>query len=100
MIFDMVIYITLIKLTEMECILLLLQISYLFLFRCLEFLTLNKSKRYFVEMKTSNICFITNVNVYKFSIFIKTDNYLEKKCCLIINLKKTGFKSHKIPFDI
>ena len=44
MIFVMVIYVTLIKLTEMECILLLLK-SCLFLCLCvLEHLTLDKSK--------------------------------------------------------
>ena len=52
MIFVMVIYVTLINLTEMECILILLK-SCLFLCLCvLEYLTLDKSKRYFVEMKT------------------------------------------------
>ena len=44
MIFDMVIYVTLINLTEMECVLLLLK-SCLFLYLCvLESLTLDKSK--------------------------------------------------------
>ena len=53
MIFDMVIYVTFINLTELECILLLLLNSYLFLCsRVLESLTLDKSKLYFVEMKT------------------------------------------------
>ena len=53
MIFDMVIFITLINLTEMECILLLLLKSYLCLYlRVLESLTLNKSKGYFVDIKT------------------------------------------------
>ena len=58
MIFDMVIYVTLINLTmktmTMECILLLLLlISYLFLcLYVLKSLILDKSKRYFVEMKT------------------------------------------------
>ena len=51
MVFGMVIYVTLVKLTEMKCILLLK--SCLFLCLCvLESLTLDKSKRYFVEMKT------------------------------------------------
>ena len=45
MIFDMVIYVTLINLTEMDCILLLLLTSYLFPCLCvLESLTLDKSK--------------------------------------------------------
>ena len=44
MIFDVVIYVTLINLTEMECILLIIK-SCLFLCLCvLESLTLNKSK--------------------------------------------------------
>ena len=52
MIFVMVIYFTLIKLTEIECILLLLK-RCLFLCLCaLEFLIFDKSKRYFLEMKT------------------------------------------------
>ena len=45
MIFDLIIYVTLINLTKMECILLLLLKSYLFLYLCvLESLTLDKSK--------------------------------------------------------
>ena len=61
----MVIYVTLINLTEMECILLLLLLkSYLFLCLCvLKSLTFDKSKYYYVEMETSNNCFIANVNV-------------------------------------
>ena len=56
MIFVMVIHVTLIKLTEVECILLLLK-SCLFLCLCvLEYLTLDKSKWYFVEMKTLSKC--------------------------------------------
>ena len=71
MIFDMVIYVTLVNLTKMECIpllllllLLLLLKSYLFLCFCvLESLTLDKPKLYFVEMESFNNCFIANVNV-------------------------------------
>ena len=72
MIFDMVIYVTMINLTEMECILLhvlLVLKSYLFLRFCvLESLTLDKSQLYFVEIETSNNCFIANVTVYRYSI--------------------------------
>ena len=51
MIFDMVIYVTLMYLTEMECILLIIRCC-LFLCLCdLESLTLDKSKGYFVEIK-------------------------------------------------
>ena len=66
----MVTYVTLINLTEMECILLLLLLlkSNLFLCLCvLESLTLDKSNLYNVEMKTSKNYFITNVNVYRYS---------------------------------
>ena len=52
MIVDMVIYVTLINLTEMECILLLLKSCLFFCLCVLESLTLDKSKWYFVEMKT------------------------------------------------
>ena len=52
MIFDMVIYVTLINLTDMDYIILLIK-SCLFLCLCvLESLTLDKSKLYFMEMKT------------------------------------------------
>ena len=74
----------------MECIhLLLLLKSNLFLCLCvLESLTLDKSKLYFVDMKPSNNCFIANVNVYRFSNLIKTDNYFRTNCCIVINLKQ------------
>ena len=91
MVFDMVIYVTLINLTEMECILLLLLLLKNNLFLCLcvlESLTLDKSKLYFVEMKTLK----KNVNVYRYSNLIKTDNYLKKNCCLVINLKQNRFE--------
>ena len=76
MIFAMVISITLINLTEMECILLLLLKGYLCLYLCvLESLTLNKSKGYFVDIKTSNNCYFANVSAYRYSNLIKTENY-------------------------
>ena len=96
MIFDMVIYVTLINLTEMECILLqllLLLKSCLFLCLCvLESLTLDKSKLNFVEMETSKNCFIANVNVYRYSNLIKTDNYFRTQYCLVINFKQNRFE--------
>ena len=73
----------------MECILLqLLPKSNLCLCLCvLESLTLKKSELYFAEKKTSKNCFIANVNVYRYSNLIKTDNYFRTNCCLVINLK-------------
>ena len=67
--------------------------SYLFLCLCvLESLNLDKSKRYFVEMKTSKNCFIANVNVYRYSNLIKTATYFRTNCCVVINLKQNRFK--------
>ena len=92
MIFDMVIYVTLINLTEMECILLLLK-SCLFVCLCvLESLTLDKSKRYFVEMKTYKKFFIAKVNAYRYSSLMKTNKYFRTNCCLVINLKQNRFE--------
>ena len=92
MIFDMVIYVTLINLTEMECTLLLLK-SCLFLYLCvLESLTLDKSKWYLVEMKTLKKIFIANVNVYRYSNLIKTDRYFRTNYCLVIHLKQNRFE--------
>ena len=99
MIIDMVIYVTLINLTEMEYILLLLLLLLLllksYLFRCLcvlESLTLDKSKLYCVEMETSNNCFIANVNAYRYKNLIKTDNYFRTNCCLVVNFKQNRFE--------
>ena len=94
MIFDMVIYVTLINLTGMECIhlLLLLLKSNLFLCLCvLESLTLDKLKLYYVEMKTSKNCCFAKVNVYRYGNLIKTDNYFRTSCCLVINLKQMTY---------
>ena len=64
MIFDIVIYVTLIYLTEMECILLILLKSCLFLCLCiLESLTLEKIKRIFRGDENLKKIFIPNVNV-------------------------------------
>ena len=76
----------------MECILLLLK-SCLFLCLCvLEYFTLDKSKLYFVEMKTYKKILITNVNVYRYSNLMKTDKYFRTNCCRVINLKQNRFE--------
>ena len=84
MIMDMVIYVTFVNLTEMECIILLLLLkSYLFLCLCiLETLTLDKSKFYFVEKETSNNCLVANVNVYRYNNLIKLITILEQTVVL------------------
>ena len=77
----------------MKCTLLLLLNSYLFLcFYVLNSLFLDKFKIYFVEMKTSNTCYIANVDVYKYSNLINTDNYFRANCCLVINVKQNRFE--------
>ena len=43
---------------------------------------------------------IANVNVYRYSNLIKTDNYFRTNCCLVINLKQSGLKLNKIPYAI
>ena len=90
MIFDMVIYVTLINLTPMECIRLLLK-SCLFLCLCVkEPLTFEKTPDISWSYKLKKI-FIANVNVYTCSNLIKTDKYFRTKCCLVINLKQNRF---------
>ena len=51
-------------------------------------------------MKTSKICNIANVNVYRYNYLIKTDNYFRTKCCLVINFKQNRFEIKQIPYDI
>ena len=62
---------------------------------CLRILTLDKSKLYFVQLKTSKNCFIANVNVYRYSNLIKTDIYFRTNCCFVINLKQDMFEIKK-----
>ena len=44
--------------------------------------------------ENSKIYFTANVNVYRYSNFIKrkTDNYFRTNCCLVINLKQNMFE--------
>ena len=95
MIFDMVIYVTVINLTEMECILLLLLLlksDLFFLFMYFRIFNFEQIILYFVEMKTSKNCFIANVNVQSNSNLIITDYYFRTNSCLVINLKQNGFE--------
>ena len=99
MIFSMVIYVTLINLTIIECILLLLLKSYLFLNLCvLESLTLEKSNDILWRRKLQK--FAVNVNFYRYINLKKTNNYLRTNCCIVINLKNTCLKLNKIQYDI
>ena len=67
MIFDMIIYVTSINLTEMECILLLLFKSYLFLFMCFRIFNFGQIKMIFCGNENFKKCFIANINDYRYS---------------------------------
>ena len=80
MILVIVIYVTLINLTEMECILLLLKSC---LFMCFRIFNFCQIKMIFREDKSFKKIFIANVNVYRYSNFIKTDKILEQTAVLL-----------------
>ena len=88
MIFDMVIYVTLINLTEMECILLLQELS-ISLFMNLRIFNFGQIKLIFCGDEKCSYC---NVNVYRYSNLMKTDKYFRTNCCLVINLKQNRFE--------
>ena len=50
----------------------------------------------FCRDETFKKCFIANVNVYRYSNLLKTDNHLSANYCLVIN----GLKLNKIPYDV
>ena len=81
MISDMVIYVTLINLTEMECILLLLKSC---LFVCFRLFNFGQIKMIFRGDENLKKIFIPNVNVNRYSNLIKTDEYFRTNCCLVI----------------
>ena len=66
-----------------------LSISLLMWFRTFTF---KQIKIYLVEMNTSNICNIANVNVCRYSNLIKPYNYFRTNCCLVINLNQNRFE--------
>ena len=90
----MVIYVTLINLTEKglysSTVTKEISIALLMSFEILNF---GKSQYYFVEIKTSNICYFANVNMYRYSYAIKTDNYFCKNQYLVLKLKQNSFET-------
>ena len=62
------------------------------LFMCIRIFNLDKLKLYFVKIETSNNCFIANVNAYRYSNLMKSDNYFRTNCCLVINFKQNRFE--------
>ena len=93
MLFDMVIYVTLINLTEMEYILLLQKSCLLLCFMCFRLFNFGQIKMIFRGDENFKIkkFFIANVNVYRYCNLIKTDKYFRTNCCLVINLKQNRF---------
>ena len=70
------------------------------LFMCFRHFNFGQTKMIFCGDENLKNCFIANVNVYRYSNLIPTDNYFRTNCCLIINLNKTVLKLNKIPYDI
>ena len=85
MLFDMVIYVTLINLTEMEYILLLQKSCLLLCFMCFKLFNFGQIKMIFRGDENFKIkkFFIANVNVYRYCNLIKTDEYLEQTAVLL-----------------
>ena len=65
------------------------------LFMCFRILYFGQIKMIFCGDENFKKCFIANVNVYRYSNLIKTDNYLRTNCCLVINLKQNRFELKK-----
>ena len=87
MIFDMVIYVTLINLTEMECILLLLK-SCLFLCLCFRVFNFGQIKMIFHGDENLKKIFTATVNVYRYSNLIKNNKYFRTNWCIVKILNK------------
>ena len=79
MIFDIVIYVTLINLKKngMYSSTNSTNEVSISLFTCFRIFNFGQIKFYFVEIETSNNCFIANVNVYRYSNLIKMIIILE-----------------------
>ena len=88
MILDMVIYVTLITLTEMECILLFLKSCLFLCFLRFRIFNFGQIKMIFGGDENSKKFFSAKLNVYRYSNLIKTDKYFRTNCCLVTNLKQ------------
>ena len=90
MIFDMVVYVTLINLTEMVCGMYSttkeLSISLFMCFRIFNFRQIKMIFRGDGNLKKK--FFISNVSVYRYTNLIKTDKYFRTNYCLVIYLKQ------------
>ena len=70
------------------------------LFMCFRTFNFGQIKMMFRGDENLKKIFLANINVYRYSNLIKTDKYFRTNCCLGINLKQTGLKLNKIPYDI
>ena len=59
---------------------------------CLRIFNFGQIKMIFCGDENFKNCIIANVNVYRYSNLIKTDNYFRTNCCLVINLKPNRFE--------
>ena len=86
----MVIYVTWINFTEMECILLLLK-NCLFLCYVFRIFNFGQIKMIFRGDENLTKIFIANVNVNRYSNLKKTNKYFRTNCCLVINIRQNRF---------
>ena len=62
---------------------------YISLFMSFKIFNFGQIEIIFVEIKTSNICYFANVNVYRYSYLI---NYFRTNLYFVINLKQNSFE--------
>ena len=62
------------------------------LFMCFRSFNFEQIKMIFCGDENFKKCYIANVNVYRYSNVIKTDNYFKTNYCLVINFKRNRFE--------
>ena len=62
------------------------------LFMSFKIFNFGKIKMIFCGDENFKKFFIANVNVYRYSNFIKNDNYFRTNCWLVMNLKQNRFE--------
>ena len=62
------------------------------LFMCIRIFNFRQIKMIFRGNENLKKFFIANINIYRYSNLIKTDEYLRTNCCLVINLKENRFE--------
>ena len=62
------------------------------IFMCIRIFNFGQIKMIFRGDENLKNVLIANVNVFRYSNLIKTDNYFRTNCCLVINLKHNRFE--------